>query len=108
MQAGRTREGSLAIYFSAPQAGPHLALEEGFEPGAKPFDGQEGKKNFHVRATKNVSAYLINYFLKCLFHFGSWKFEKCLEYYNYHFWEKNTHCSIFVFAAGQVVVQDGK
>lgn len=30
---------------------------------------------FHVRTTKNVSAYFINYFLKCLFHFGSWSLK---------------------------------
>lgn len=29
------------------------------------------KYDFHVRATKNISTYLINYLLKCLFYFGS-------------------------------------
>lgn len=43
-----------------------------FELGAKPFNSYKGKKvYFHVRATKNINACLINYFLKCLFHFGS-------------------------------------
>lgn len=51
--------------------------------------------NFHVRATLNISAYLINYFLKCLFHFGSWS----LEYYNYHFWEKKYTSLYFCFCS---------
>lgn len=38
------RESSRAIHLSAQQAEPHLALEEGFEPGAEPFNGCEEKK----------------------------------------------------------------
>ena len=38
------KEGSSATYLSAWQAEPPLALEEGFEPGAKPFNGFEEKK----------------------------------------------------------------
>lgn len=35
---------SAATYLSARQAEPALALEEGFEPGAKPFNSYEGEK----------------------------------------------------------------
>lgn len=38
------KEGSPATYLSNRQAGPHLTLEEGFKPGAKPFNGYEGWK----------------------------------------------------------------
>lgn len=52
--------------WAPPHSGGH------FELGAKPFNSYKGKKvYFHVRATKNINACLINYFLKCLFHFGS-------------------------------------
>lgn len=36
--------GSSATYLSTGQAEPPLALEESFEPGAKPFRGFEEKK----------------------------------------------------------------
>lgn len=39
------KEGSSTTYQSARQAEPPLALEEGFEPGAKPFNGYEEKKS---------------------------------------------------------------
>lgn len=38
------KESSSTIYLAALHVEPHLVLEEGFEPGAKPFNGYEGKK----------------------------------------------------------------
>ena len=42
------RKGSSATYLSAWQAESSVSLEEGFEPGAKPFHGYEEKSGISM------------------------------------------------------------
>ena len=70
------RESSSATYLSACRLSPTLVWKRVLSQEPSPFMAMKKKKwNFHVRATKNISAYLINYFLRCLFHFGSWSLK---------------------------------
>ena len=67
------KDSASTTYLAGRQVEPHLALEEGFEPGAKRFNCYEGGRGDVEFPCKGYQEYKLfnKLFFEFLFHFGS-------------------------------------